>query len=129
MDRNFWTTFYVCQAIVPQMVQRQRGQVIIIGSVSALLGREKGALYTVSKAAVHQYMRCLATEVRSAGVIVNCIAPGATLTERYKRNIGTAEGVTGQPEHIANAVIQLLQMNFVHGQVIRVDGGEQTFPS
>ncbi|CAF4003148.1 unnamed protein product, partial [Rotaria sp. Silwood1] len=35
----------------------------------------------------------------------------------------------GRPEHVANAVIQLLNMDFVHGQTIRVDGGEQTFTS
>ncbi|CAF1435392.1 unnamed protein product [Rotaria sordida] len=129
LNRNFWTTHLVCQSIVPQMIQNHRGHVIIIGSTSALLGREKGALYTVSKAAVHQYMRCLATQVQSSGIRVNCIAPGPTLTERYKRNIGTDQGVTGRPEHVANAVIQLLNMDFVHGQTIRVDGGEQTFTS
>lgn len=129
VDRNFWTTHHVCQSIVPQMVERGHGQVIMIGSTSALVGREKGAFYTVSKSAVHQYMRCLATEVRKSGVTVNCIAPGATLTERYKRNIGTDQGVPGRPEHVANAVIQLLQFDFVHGQIIRVDGGEQTFAS
>ena len=127
VDRNFWTTHYVCQSLVPQMVRQGRGQVILIGSTSALVGREKGAFYTVSKSAVHQYMRCLATEVRESGVTVNCIAPGATLTERYKRNIGTDQGVRGRPEDVANAVIQLLQFSFVHGQIIRVDGGDQTF--
>jgi NAD(P)-dependent dehydrogenase (short-subunit alcohol dehydrogenase family) len=129
LNRNFWTAHLVCQSIVPQMVQNHRGHVIIIGSTSALIGREKGAIYTVSKAAVHQYMRCLATEVKSSGVGVNCIAPGPTLTERYKRNIGTEQGVSGRPEHVANAVIQLLKMEFVHGQIIRVDGGEQIFSS
>ncbi|CAF1030544.1 unnamed protein product [Rotaria sp. Silwood1] len=129
LNRNFWTTHLVCQSIVPQMIQNRRGHVIIIGSTSALLGREKGAIYTVSKAAVHQYMRCLATQVQSSGIRVNCIAPGPTLTERYKRNIGTDQGVIGRPEHVANAVIQLLNMDFVHGQTIRVDGGEQTFTS
>jgi 3-oxoacyl-[acyl-carrier protein] reductase len=109
------------------MVENHRGHVIIIGSTSALIGREKGAIYTVSKAAVQQYMRCLATEVKSSGVRVNCIAPGPTLTERYKRNIGTEQGVIGRPEHIGNAVIQLLKMDFVHGQILRVDGGEQMF--
>jgi NAD(P)-dependent dehydrogenase (short-subunit alcohol dehydrogenase family) len=128
-NRNFWTSYLVCQSIVPHMVDRRRGQVILIGSTSALIGREKGALYTISKAALHQYMRCLATEVRASGVTVNCIAPGPTLTERYKRNIGTDQGVGGRPEHVANAVVRLLQMPFVHGQIIRVDGGEQTFAS
>jgi 3-oxoacyl-[acyl-carrier protein] reductase len=124
LNRNFWSTHLVCQSIVPQMVQNRRGHVIMIGSTSALVGREKGALYTVSKAAVHQYMKCLATEVRSSNVRVNCIAPGPTLTERYKRNIGTEQGVSLRPEHVANAVIQLLKMEFVHGQILCVDGGQ-----
>jgi 3-oxoacyl-[acyl-carrier protein] reductase len=124
LNRNFWTTHLVCQSIVPQMVQNRRGHIIMIGSTSALIGREKGALYTVSKAAVHQYMRCLATEVRSSNVRVNCIAPGPTLTERYKRNIGTEQGVSLRPDHVANAVIQLLKMDFVHGQILCVDGGQ-----
>lgn len=122
LNRNFWTTHLICQAIVPQMVQNRRGHVIMIGSTSGLIGREKGALYTVSKAAVHQYMKCLATEVRSSNVKVNCIAPGPTLTERYKRNIGTDQGVSLRPEHIGNAVVQLLKMDCVHGQILCVDG-------
>ncbi|CAF0961181.1 unnamed protein product [Rotaria sordida] len=60
------------------------GHVIIVGSTSALRGREKDVLYTVSKAAIHQYMKCLVTQVQSSGIRINCIAPGATLTERYK---------------------------------------------
>lgn len=124
LNRNFWTTHLVCQSVVPWMVQNGRGHVIVIGSTSGLIGREKGALYTVSKAAVHQYMKCLATEVRSSNVRVNCIAPGPTLSERYKRNIGTDQGVSLKPEHIGNAVIQLLKMDCVHGQIICVDGGQ-----
>lgn len=127
LNRNLWATHLVCQAVIPQMVANRRGHVILIGSTSATIGRAKGALYTVSKAAVHQYARCLATEVRSSCVKVNCIAPGPTLTERYKRNIGTAEAVGGSPDDVANAVIQLLETTFVNGQIIRVDGGEQTF--
>ncbi|CAF1231424.1 unnamed protein product [Rotaria sordida] len=129
LNRNFWTTHLVCQSIVPQMIHNHRGHVIIIGSTSALIGREKDALYTVSKAAVHQYMRCLATEVKSSGIRVNCIAPGPTLIEQSTQNIGKEQGIIGKLEHIANAVIHLLNMDFVHGQIIRVDGGEQTFSS
>jgi 3-oxoacyl-[acyl-carrier protein] reductase len=129
LNRNFLTTHLICQSIVPQMVQNHRGHVIMIGSTSALIGREKDGIYTVSKAAVHQYMKCLATEVRSSNVRVNCIAPGPTLTERYKRNIGTDQGIFLRPEHVANTVIQLLKMDFVHGQILCVDGAQKNLSS
>ncbi|CAF0840152.1 unnamed protein product [Rotaria sp. Silwood1] len=127
LNQIFLTTHLVCQFVIPQMIRNHRGHVVIIGSTSAFMGKEKGALYTVSKAAVHQYMRCLATEVKSSGIRVNCIAPGPISTEQSKQNTETKQDVTGRPEHVANAVIQLLNMDFVHGQIIRVDGGEQTF--
>jgi len=142
MDRNFWSVHWTCQKFVPAMVNRKYGKVIIIGSTSATIGRSHGVIYTMAKSAIHQYTRCLAIEVRESGVQVNCVAPGPTLTERYKRNLGdkldnsriSLEGQQdprlnryGNPDDTALVVVQLLEMEFVTGQILRVDGGDQMF--
>ncbi|UJR38664.1 hypothetical protein I4U23_031330 [Adineta vaga] len=115
-EQNFWSTQLICQAIIPQMIKRHRGQVILIGSSLGMMEQEEYALYTASKAALYQYMRYLANESNSNGIRINCIAPGSILSKKDEKNI----------DKITDAVTYLLNMKFINGQVIRIDAGEQT---
>ena len=139
MDRNLLGTILCCRAVAPEMMARKAGRIITIGSIAGCFGRTQGAIYSVAKAAVHEYTRCLADQLRSANIPVNCVAPGGTVTERFLRinpvddqmlaETGTLERY-GQPHEVASVVAFLCTDGggFISGQVIRVDGGGQTFP-
>jgi len=76
--------FFASQAVAPGMAARGGGSIIMLGSVSWMRGRPGMAGYTTSKAAINGLTRTLARELGPTGVRVNCIVPGAILTERQK---------------------------------------------
>lgn len=136
LDRNLLSCILCCRAVAPGMMERKRGRIITIGSIAGAFGRDDGAIYAVAKAAVHEYTRCLAVQLRPFNVPVNCVAPGGTVTNRFLviHNIDQGklieEGTLdryGRPHEIASVVAFLAteEGRFISGQVIRVDGGSQ----
>jgi NAD(P)-dependent dehydrogenase (short-subunit alcohol dehydrogenase family) len=139
LSRNLMTCLFVCREVAPEMVTRKSGRIINIGSLAGMAGVELGAIYATAKAAVHEYTRCLAMQLRQHNVTVNAIAPGEIITARFaaSRSIDDgmlAEGGTliryGRPAEIANVAAFLAseEAGYISGQVIRVDGGRQCFP-
>ncbi len=140
LDRNLLSCILCCRAVVPGMMARKRGRIITIGSIAGTFGRDDGAIYSVAKAAVHEYTRCLAVQLRPYAIPVNCVAPGGTVTNRFLviHNIdqeklieeGTLDRY-GRPHEIASVVAFLASQEgrFISGQVIRVDGGSQCWPA
>ena len=137
MNRNFIGTMLMCRAVVPGMVQRQKGAVINFGSLNGHIGVSPEVVYGCAKAAIVHYTRCLALEMRPHGVRVNAVSPGPTTTARFLATRTTdpamMDGVSleryAKPAEIANAVAFLAsgQAGFVNGQVLRVDGGMTLF--
>jgi 3-oxoacyl-[acyl-carrier protein] reductase len=140
LDRNLLSCILVCREVAPEMMERRSGRIVTIGSVAGLDGRADGAIYATAKAAVHEYTRCLAVQLRPFNIPVNCVAPGGTMTPRFvatgqARPEVLAKGEVlegyGQPEDIA-AVVEFFVTEagrHVSGQVLRVDGGVQTWPA
>jgi NAD(P)-dependent dehydrogenase (short-subunit alcohol dehydrogenase family) len=77
--------FFASQAVAPGMAARSGGSIIMLGSVSWMRGRPGMAGYTTSKGAINGLTRTLARELGPSGVRVNCIVPGAILTERQRK--------------------------------------------
>lgn len=139
-ENNFYGTILVCQTFIPPMVEAGRGSVINIASAAAQFGVTNGVIYAALKAAVAHYTRCLAAELRTKGVRINAVSPGATKTARFEATrvvdpdmMDSAKKSLvryGEPAEIADAVAFLAspRSRFIHGQVLRVDGGETLFP-
>ena len=140
LERNLMTCIFACREVAPGMIARKRGWIVNVGSIAGLAGRPESAIYATAKAAVHEYTRCLAALLRPHGVYANAVAPGNTLSERFRvsRPIdddkvsagGTLERY-GWPREIAKAVEFLVSdaASYVSGQVLRVDGGQQLWPA
>jgi NAD(P)-dependent dehydrogenase (short-subunit alcohol dehydrogenase family) len=77
--------FFATQAVSKGMAARGAGSVIMLGSISWMRGRPGMVGYTTAKAAINGMTRTLARELGSSGIRVNCIVPGAILTERQKK--------------------------------------------
>src|SRR5271165_1487321 len=139
-ENNLYGTILVCQAFVPPMVKAGSGSVINIASAAAHFGVTNGVIYAALKAAVVHYTRCLAAAVRTEGVRVNAVSPGATKTARFQAtrvvdpqkmdSSGKSLARYAEPAEIAEAVAFLAgpRSKFINGQVLRVDGGETLFP-
>ena len=140
LDRNLLTCILCCREVAPEMIDRNKGWIVNIGSISGLAGHAQEAIYSTAKAAVHEYTRCLAAQLRPYNVRANVVAPGPIVTPRFvasrpideskKRNAGSLERY-GWPIEIAKAVEYLVtaDSSYVTGQVLRVDGGGQLWPA
>jgi NAD(P)-dependent dehydrogenase (short-subunit alcohol dehydrogenase family) len=119
--------------LVPAMVDRGSGVIINIGSWMAQVGSPMAAMYTATKAADEQLARTWAAEFGPAGIRVNTVAPGVTLTpgnDGYRdildqMTASTPAGVVVQPDDVAAAVAFLASddASMIHGTTLYVDGG------
>ncbi|MEK9643994.1 MAG: 3-oxoacyl-ACP reductase family protein [Alphaproteobacteria bacterium] len=134
---NVGGTFLCTKAAVPAMREQGYGKIINISTSRIFAGLPFYLHYDASKGAVFGMTRAMAKELGDAGIRVNAIAPGSTMSENVKartdwRDGGPAAKLAGRslkrlqdPADLIGACIFLAsgESDFVTGQTIVVDGG------
>lgn len=125
LDLNLTAAFLTARAVLPGMLERRSGKIVIVSSRSGSVPSAGVTAYTVSKAGVNMLVQCLAEETRQHGVNVNAVAPSVIDTASNRRanpNADYSQWVT--PESIAG-VIRFLASDAardVHGAIVPVYG-------
>lgn len=115
----------------------ERGSIVFISSVMALVGSPAAIGYSMSKAALVGMTRSMAIELGPRNIRVNCVAPGFVRTPMYNKvaKLWDEEQFArvanlhplgwGEPEDIANAIVFLIADTgrWITGTVLTVDGG------
>jgi NAD(P)-dependent dehydrogenase (short-subunit alcohol dehydrogenase family) len=140
MDVNVASMFLTCRAIVPLMRANGGGRIVNISSGTPFRGVPFLLHYVTSKGAIVAFTRALAKEIGKDNVLVNCVAPGFTMSAGVAahpevveklRDVSVAARTIQRdqtPEDVVGAVVYLSGPGsaFVTGQTIVIDGG-QTF--
>ena len=133
LDVNLKGTFLCCQAASVPMMEKKYGRIINTSSIGSL-GNIGQANYSASKAGVIGLTKTLALELAKYNINVNCVAPGATMTQmtagippdiaaKFKEGIPLKR--FADPAEIASAHVFFAseEASYITGQVLFVDGG------
>ncbi|KAG7287295.1 hypothetical protein NEMBOFW57_006803 [Staphylotrichum longicolle] len=136
--------FFVAQQAGQHM--ETGGRLILMSSISSIMGVPRHAIYAASKAAVTGLVKCLAWDLGPKNITVNCIAAGGVKSDMYYENsrkyikggdaLGWDEidariaawsplGRVGMPDDVAGAVALLAgeEAGWITGQTLHVSGG------
>jgi 3-oxoacyl-[acyl-carrier protein] reductase len=80
IQTNLLGVLNMCRAVLPDMIQRRKGKIIILSGGQGSQARPNFALYAATKAAVVSLVESLAEELRDHNVQINCMSPGASYT-------------------------------------------------
>jgi 3-oxoacyl-[acyl-carrier protein] reductase len=141
IETNLTGAFYVARAAVPYLRGNDGdgGDIINVSSIGGT-GGTVDASYAASKAGLHGLTRALAREVGPKNIQANAIAPGPVTTEMNDEIVEYLEEIefhghenidthlptyACDPAEIAGTVEYLLGNEFIHGEIINVNGGMQ----
>ena len=133
--------FHVSKAVIPTMRAQSYGRIINIASIAGLVPLRLQSAFVAAKAGVVNLTKSMAIELGSAGILVNAVAPGSTLTDGTRQLFYGDDGMfresmeemlahiplgrPGDVEEIAHAVLFLAapESSYINGHVLVVDGG------
>lgn len=136
MATNVRSNLWLCNLVIPGMIERGSGSIVIVSSIAGLRGNTVIGAYGISKAADFALARNLACEYGPHNIRVNCIAPGLIKTDFARALLEDEKSLTprmaatplrriGMPDEIGGIAAFLASpaASFITGQVIVADGG------
>lgn len=138
MRLNVDGTLHCCQAVIPGMIKRNYGRLVLVASIAGKEGNPNASAYSASKAAVIALTKSLGKELATQDIAVNCITPAAARTRIFdqmsEEHIGymLAKIPRGRfllPEEVASMVAFLAsaENSFTTGGVFDLSGGRATY--
>jgi NAD(P)-dependent dehydrogenase (short-subunit alcohol dehydrogenase family) len=138
MEVNVLSMFLTTRAVVPRMREQGGGRIVNISSGTPFRGVPFLLHYVTSKGAIVALTRALAKELGRDDVLVNCVAPGFTMSDGVREHPEVIEALREvsvssrtlqrdqEPEDVVGAVVFLCGpgATFVTGQTIVIDGGQ-----
>jgi NAD(P)-dependent dehydrogenase (short-subunit alcohol dehydrogenase family) len=88
---NLLGVMNACRAVLPGMIQRRSGKIIVLTSNAASQARPNFSLYAAAKAAVVSFVESVAEELRDHNVQINCISPGGSYTHMTDQVLSAGE--------------------------------------
>jgi uncharacterized protein len=85
LSLNIFSVVHLAKLVLPKMVERKKGRVMITSSIAALMPGPFFATYAASKSFLLSFSEALFNELKDTGVTVTALMPGATDTEFFKR--------------------------------------------
>jgi len=131
-------SFYMCRAVLPGMIERGYGRIVLVASIAGKEGNPLAAAYSASKAAVIAMTKAIGKDVAGTGVLVNCIAPAvietpilAGLSQHHVDYMveRIPLGRMGKAEEVAALIAFLAgeEMSFSTGATYDISGGRAVF--
>jgi 3-oxoacyl-[acyl-carrier protein] reductase len=114
MRVNYFGTVYATKAVLPGMIERRRGHIVMIASIAGRIGAPLEAGYSASKFAMVGFSEALAFEIKRQGVGLSIIDPGPVETHFTEaRGVPFAENTPKpvKPEAVADLVIRAVEHN------------------
>ncbi|HEU5261258.1 MAG TPA: SDR family oxidoreductase [Gemmatimonadales bacterium] len=121
---NVKTTFLMCQAAIPALLERGGGAIVNFASVAVLKPQSQMASYIAAKSAVAGLTRALAREFRDRGIRVNAVAPGMMKTSDNVAQMQDAKVRWVELDELVSAVLYLAsdEARAVTGEILPVAG-------
>ncbi|CTQ47511.1 SDR family oxidoreductase [Roseibium aggregatum] len=114
LNLNINAAFRSIRAVLPHMVERKTGDIIVTSSIAGLVPVVWEPIYTASKFAVQAFVHTVRRQVAEHGVRVGAVAPGPVVTAllddwpKAKMDEALANGSLMQPREVADAVLFML---------------------
>lgn len=104
VETNLMGVMHACRAVLPHMIERRSGKILVISGGGAASGRPNFSAYAASKAGAVRFVETVADEVREDNIQINCIAPGGTYTHMTDEILHSGERAGSKEVEEAEAV-------------------------
>lgn len=113
INLNFLSHVYLVKRLLPYLKQKERSDIVFIGSEASLAGKRQGSIYCASKFALRGFAQSLRDECSRSSVHVSLVQPGMVRTPFYKAltfHPGAEESHALLPEDVAEVICSILKM-------------------